>query len=150
MKYIAKNRPIEVLCLMSFFILFLNFDTVFDYLIKKNNIYDIEFVNKSRRGQLKLLKSDWVIDAKVTSNFEVGWKNVSKKGMLRKIVIEYGYLNPITETDVYYNPKRSHRVFYSVYDFQTKFIKYYYDENVNGKNFTISIPENVFNRMLQL
>lgn len=144
-----KNKPFQVILIILIFILFSFKDSIFDTYIKMTNKYGITFVNSERiKHHKEELGGNWKLDDKTNENFKISWINENRKDKHRKIVIEYGFLGPKIETDIYENPKNKKRIYYSVYNFETNFIDFYYDENYNGKIITTSLPEHVINRMI--
>lgn len=144
-----KNKPFQVILIILIITLLLFKDSIFDIYIKKTDRYGISFINKERKKHhLNLLDQNWKLDPKTNENFKISLKNENKNDRHKRIIIQYGFLGPKTETNIYKNPKNKQRIFYSVYNFETNFIDYYYDENYNGKITTFNFPEHVINRMI--
>ncbi|TPG41559.1 hypothetical protein [Flavobacterium pectinovorum] len=144
-----KSKPFQVILIILIITLFLSKDSIFDTYIKKTNRYGISFINKHRKKHhLDLLDKNWKIDNKTNENFKIAWINENKSDRHRRIVIEYGFFGPKTETNIYENPKNKQRIYYSFYNYETNFEDYYYDQNYNGKIITFGFPEHVINRMI--
>ena len=144
-----KSKPFQVILIILIIVLFAFKDSIFDTYTKKTNRYGISFINNERKKHhLNKLDENWKLDNKTNENFKISWINKNKDDKHNRIVIEYGYFGPKTETNIYENPKNKKRIYYSVYNFETNFINYYYDENYNGKIITFSLPEHVINRMI--
>ncbi|MFK7030964.1 hypothetical protein [Flavobacterium oreochromis] len=140
-----KNKPFEVVIIILIIILFSFKDSIFDSYIKNTNRYGISFINSERD---KHNFNNWKLDSKTNENFKIAWINQNTKDKHKRIVIDYGYFGPKTETNIFINLKHKTRIYYSVYNFKTNLINYYYDENINGKNITFSMPEYVIEKML--
>src|SRR4051812_16177210 len=124
-----KNKPFQIILIISILLVITFKDSIFDTYIKKKDIYGISFNNERRKHHLIELDKHWKIDAKTNENFKISWLNKSINSRHKRKTIEYDFDGIKTETDIYENPKEKDRIYYSVYNFRKDIdkIQYYYD-----------------------
>ena len=111
---------------------------VFNYAVPFNKNHGIEYNSEREKLGLAKLEKNWTIRDYESEQFATyWWKPEPRNGHFKKI-IEYGILNPKTETDYYQNEKREGTFAWSKYDFGNNTFEYFL-EKPNDK--TVSVTD---------
>ena len=127
--------------ILLFLIMYFGINKVYDLIFPLNKKSGIEFNDQRIKIGLPTLDNNWQIDEDESNQNNIIWWKVKPTIGHFKKVIEYGILNPETETD-YYQSKYQETFLWSVYNFNNKTFEYYI-EKPNEKTISVTKKGNL-------
>jgi hypothetical protein len=123
---------------LLFLIIYFSLVRIYEHIIPLNKYNGIEFNSTREKLGIPTIDENWKLDIAESSQFKNYWLKAEPRNGHFKKVIEYGILDPKTETDYYQNKKQLGTIAWSVFNFQNNKFEYFI-EKPNDK--IISVTE---------